>query len=74
MDSRGNLYFGLMEPAAVACWDSTLPYTKQNIKLLAKNANTLQFAMGMKIVKNFLEDEELWVVTNKFQVKLFENF
>lgn len=68
MDSRGNLYFGLMDPIAIACWDSTLPYKKQNIRLVARNPNTLQFPTGMKVIRNFLGDEELWTVTNRLQV------
>lgn len=71
MDSNGNLFFVLMNPLALACWDSSLPYTNENIKIVLQNDATLQFASGLKIIKNLFGQQELWVLTNRFQVGKF---
>lgn len=68
MDCSGNLYFVLLNPIALACWDSETPYTTQNIKILVQNDETLQFGSGLKIIKNLDGIEELWVTTIRFQV------
>lgn len=68
MDSNGNLFFVLMNPIALACWDSSLPYAVENIKIVAQNDETLQFASGVKVIKNLFGQDELWVITNRFQV------
>ena len=66
-DSNGNLFIGLVNPIAVACWDSDLPYNPQNIKVVAQNDQTLQFTSGIKIIKDLERREELWAVSNRFQ-------
>lgn len=57
-----------MNPIAIACWDSTKPYTRNNIHIVAQNDETLQFASGLKVVLNKKGKEELWVMTCRFQV------
>lgn len=61
MDSNGNMWFVLLNPVALVCWDSSLPYAADNIKVVVENAETLQFASGLKIIKNLANEEELWV-------------
>ena len=68
MDKNGNLFFVLLNPLALACWDSSLPYNTGNIKVVLQNDDTLQFASGLKIIRNLLGIEELWVLSNRFQV------
>ena len=68
MDKNGNLWFVLMEPIALACWDSSTDYSPNNIKLILRNEETLQFASGMKVVDTKSGDEELWITTIRFQV------
>uniref|UniRef100_A0A182QYV1 Bee-milk protein n=1 Tax=Anopheles farauti TaxID=69004 RepID=A0A182QYV1_9DIPT len=67
MDSNGNLFFGLLEQNAIACWDSSTPYHPANIRIVSQNSETLQFASGIKIVRNRQGVEELWVLTCRFQ-------
>lgn len=74
MDSNGNLFFVLMNPIAIACWDTTTPYSIENIKIVLQNDSTLQFASGVKVIKNLLGQEELWIVTNRFQVNIRFNY
>ncbi|XP_037026149.1 major royal jelly protein 1-like [Bradysia coprophila] len=67
MDKNGNLFFGLMDPIGVACWDSSKPYTRNNMRLVTQNDEKLQFASGMKVVLNRKNKEELWVLTCSLQ-------
>ena len=69
MDKNGNLFFVLLNPLAIVCWDSSTSYKTDNIKILYRNDETMQFAGGLKIVTNMVGDEELWLVTNRLQVR-----
>jgi len=67
MDSNGNLFFVLMNPLALVCWDSSTTYSPQNIRVVVQNNSTLQFASGLKIIKNLSGVEEIFIMTNRFQ-------
>lgn len=67
MDSRGNLYCCLMEPISIFAWNINTPYQKKFFKDVVTNPEKLQFASGMKVIKNRLGQEELWVSTNRLQ-------
>jgi Major royal jelly protein len=68
MDQYGNLFFVLWDPLAIVCWDSSTSYNRENIKVVYRNDETLQFASGVKVVKNTNGNEELWMITNRLQV------
>lgn len=70
MDKNGNLFFGQMDPISIACWDSSKSYDSSNIRVVVQNDETLQFASGMKIITNRNGEEELWVLTNRIQVRI----
>lgn len=72
MDSNGNLFFGVVNPPAIGCWDSSTPYTNANLKLVFRNDATLQFVSGLKIVTNRLGQQQLWVLSCRFQVRKLE--
>lgn len=74
IDSNGNMWFVLIEPLALACWDSSTTYNRDNIKIVLKNEETLQFASGLKLVKNASGQEELWITTIRIQVCLNIHF
>lgn len=67
MDSKGIMYFGLMEPPSIWCWNSATEYTSTNFHQVAVNTETLQFASGVKIINNLEGVQELWVLTSSFQ-------
>jgi hypothetical protein len=67
MDSNGNLFFGMVNPTSIACWDSDVPYNEKNIITIAKDPVTLQFTSGVKVVPGLFNQEELWVITNRLQ-------
>ncbi|CAG5031519.1 unnamed protein product [Parnassius apollo] len=67
MDRNGILYFGLMDPPSIWCWNSETEFSPRNFHPVAVNQETLQFASGLKIVNNLKGEQELWVLTNSFQ-------
>ncbi|XP_019534039.3 protein yellow [Aedes albopictus] len=67
MDGNGNLFFGLLNQMAIACWDSTTNYNPNNFRIVSQNQETLQFPSGVKIVRNRKGVEELWVMSCRFQ-------
>lgn len=67
MDSRGNLFFGLINPIGLGCWDSQKQYGREAIRVVAQNDQTLQFTSGLKVKRNRDGAEELWVSTCRFQ-------
>lgn len=67
MDRDGILYFGLMEPPSLWCWNSATEFAPRNFHQLANNRETLQFASGVKIINNLKGEQELWVLTSSFQ-------
>lgn len=69
MDRNGNLFFGLINPIAIGCWDSSQGVNDaERIRVVAENRQTLQFTSGMKVVLNNHNKEELWVLTCRYQV------
>ncbi|CAO1422210.1 unnamed protein product [Diamesa serratosioi] len=71
IDSNGNLFFGMDSPSVIACWNTANVFNKNNVKYPVRNDVTLQFVSGMKVIKNIYGEEELWVVSNRFQ-KVFK--
>lgn len=67
MDSNGIMYFGMMNPPAIYCWNTATEFSQRNFHLLAIDEETLQFASGVKVVNNIRGEEELWVLTSSFQ-------
>lgn len=67
MDRNGIMYFGLMEPPSIWCWNSATEYNQRNFYQVAVDAETLQFASGVKIINNLKGEQELWVLTSSFQ-------
>lgn len=73
MDRNGNLFFGLISPISVGCWDSSQSeYDAKHIRVVVQNNDTLQFSSGMKVVMNNQKKEELWVLTCRFQVTNYQ--
>jgi len=66
IDSRGNIYFGLVSSTAIGSWNYQTPWNG-NSSAIITNPQTLQFTSGLKVVKNKQNKEELWISTNRFQ-------
>lgn len=67
IDDSDIMYFGIMDPPSVWCWDTGTEFSSQNFHLIAEDRETLQFASGMKIVNNLKGEQELWLLTSSFQ-------
>lgn len=72
IDSNGNLFFGMNNVNALGCWDTAKrPLTRNAVKTLIKDDDKLQFVAGMKVIRNTENQDELWMLTNRFQVMAF---
>ncbi|KAL0893023.1 hypothetical protein ABMA27_014679 [Loxostege sticticalis] len=67
MDRNGILYYGIMDPPSIWCWNSATEFSPRNFHQIAVNRETLQFASGVKVVNNRKGEQELWVITSRFQ-------
>ncbi|KAJ0177193.1 hypothetical protein K1T71_007202 [Dendrolimus kikuchii] len=67
IDRNGVMYFGLMEPPSIWCWNTATEFSPRNFHQVALNRETLQFASGVKVVNNLKGEQELWVLTSSFQ-------
>nr|XP_021189334.2 protein yellow isoform X1 [Helicoverpa armigera] len=67
MDRNGILYFGVMNPPSIMCWNSATEFSPLNFHTVAADKETLQFASGVKVVMNAKGEQELWVLTSSFQ-------
>lgn len=75
IDPNGNLFFGLNSQNALACWNvAQRPLTQATARTLIRDDERLQFAAGMKVIRNTDNEDELWIVTNRFQVMTFHYF
>lgn len=66
MDNSGILYFGILSPPSIFCWNSRTQFIDDNFYRISVNRITLQFSSGMKIV-NGKHGPELWVLTSSYQ-------
>lgn len=69
MDSRNNLYCVTLNPIKLFAWNTNTPYTTRNFGNLPAKSSELQFVSGMKVVRNPGGQEELWMLSNRFQVR-----
>ncbi|XP_060832417.1 major royal jelly protein 2-like [Bombus pascuorum] len=66
VSTSGAVFFGLVSDTSIGCRNEFRPLRRENIRLVARNRQTLQFTSGLK-VKDCLGREELWAMTNKYQ-------
>ncbi|XP_017867238.1 PREDICTED: major royal jelly protein 1 [Drosophila arizonae] len=67
MDSRNNLYCVTLNPIKLFAWNTNTPYTTRNFGNLPAKSSELQFVSGMKVLRNPGGQEELWMLSNRFQ-------
>ncbi|XP_054282735.1 protein yellow-like [Macrosteles quadrilineatus] len=62
MTDGGVLIYSLVGDNAIGCWNSHLPYRKQNLDVIAKDDIALQFQSGLKVYGNLV-----WSLSSRFQ-------
>ncbi|XP_050511654.1 major royal jelly protein 3-like isoform X2 [Diabrotica virgifera virgifera] len=70
IDSNGILYYGLVEDIKIACFNTKSGYYGNDgwaTDIVADNPVRFQFPSGMKISKNKRQEDELWILTSRFQ-------
>lgn len=61
MDKNGVLFYSLLSPPAVACWNWETPFRPDQQPIIDNDPTTLEFIAEMRIF-----DDELWILTNRF--------
>lgn len=69
IDCNDNLFFGINVLNEIACWDTKKrPYNLGTLRTVVRDNERLQFVSGMKIKRNRQTgEEEIWLVSNRFQ-------
>ncbi|CAG9773981.1 unnamed protein product [Ceutorhynchus assimilis] len=67
IDKDGVMFFGLMKDFQIACWNARTDYGPKNFDIVASDPITLQFPSGIKIIRNKRGQQELWILTSRFQ-------
>ncbi|XP_033223837.1 major royal jelly protein 1-like, partial [Belonocnema kinseyi] len=67
--SEATLFFGITEQIAIGCWNQYRNLVPENIKIVAQDDETLQFASGVKVIPKSITgtEEKLLVATNRYQ-------
>lgn len=68
IDSGDNLYCVTFDPIKLFAWNVNTPYNSRSFVNLPANSSKLEFVSGMKVVRNPTGQEELWMLSNRFQV------
>ncbi|XP_075154177.1 L-dopachrome tautomerase yellow-e3 isoform X2 [Haematobia irritans] len=69
MDSSGNLYCSLIGSNALVSWKENIPYSADNINVMAYSTEQWRFVTGLKLAMNLNDEEELWALST--EPKLF---
>ncbi|XP_060523183.1 uncharacterized protein LOC132700081 [Cylas formicarius] len=68
MDSKGVMYFGLLEDVQVVSWNSkTKNYSRENFRVVDDDPKTLQYPSGVKVTLDENSHEWLWLLTTAYQ-------
>lgn len=68
MDSHNNLYCVTFNPIKLTRWSPNKPYNVKYEMEIPADPQLLEFVSGMKVYKNDAGKEELWMISNRFQV------
>ena len=66
MDSDGNLYCSIISSNALTSWSSVSQqnYNADSLKVVAYNPEQIKFVTGMKINRNSLDENELFMISS----------
>ncbi|XP_067005954.2 protein yellow [Anabrus simplex] len=67
MDSNGIMFFSLLSRNSLNCWNAATPYGTENIAEVDRDDAALQFASGVKVIRNAQGQQEVWALTCRFQ-------
>lgn len=68
IDGRNNVYCVTFNPVKLFVWNVNSPYNSRNFGNLPAKSDDLQFVSGMKVLRNREGQEELWMLSNRYQV------
>ncbi|XP_014090653.2 dopaminechrome tautomerase [Bactrocera oleae] len=67
MDSHKNLYCVTFNPIMLTRWSPNKPYNIKHEIEIPADRQLIEFVSGMKVHKNDVGKEELWMMSNRFQ-------
>ncbi|XP_030751653.1 major royal jelly protein 3-like isoform X2 [Sitophilus oryzae] len=67
INKDGIMFFGLLGDVTIACWSTGTDYGTKQFDIVANNPVTMQFPSGIKVIRNSRGEEELWILTSRFQ-------
>lgn len=67
IDGRNNVYCVTFNPVKLFVWNVNSPYNSRNFGNLPAKSDDLQFVSGMKVLRNREGQEELWMLSNRYQ-------
>ncbi|VEN35137.1 unnamed protein product [Callosobruchus maculatus] len=70
MDRKGILFYNMVTRDSIGCWDSSKPYKRDNLGVVAQSSETLVFPNDIKIDQE--ERQSVWVLSNKLPFYLYE--
>lgn len=68
-DSRDNVYCVTFNPIELISWNTNSRYNNKSFRKIPVNPQLFEFVSGMKVVTNKDGKEELWMISNRFQVR-----
>lgn len=75
IDAQGIMYFGLMNEVNLACFNTLGEYGRNcsSTDIVANNHETLQFISGIKVINAPNGQQEVWIVSSRFQKVATDN-
>ncbi|KAK9883658.1 hypothetical protein WA026_001826 [Henosepilachna vigintioctopunctata] len=69
IDRNQVMFYNLVTRDSVGCWNTKLPYRRQNLGVVARHNEKLVFPNDLKIDNE--ENQSIWIVTNKLPFYLY---
>lgn len=64
------MFYNLVTRDSIGCWDSSKPYKRSNLGVVARSSETLVFPNDIKVDQE--KRQSVWILTNKLPFYLYE--
>lgn len=64
------MFFNMVTRDTIGCWDSSKPYKRSNLGVVARSSETLVFPNDIKVDQE--KRQSVWVLSNKLPFYLYE--
>lgn len=63
------MFYTQVHKDQIGCWDTTKPYTKDNLGVVEANTTLIQFPNDLKVDRQL--DQGVWVMSNRLPIFLY---